>query len=406
MLTVVTHTDHDRGHFFQGRVTHHGDFVLRFAGSIIIDDVRNGVAHSLVSCPFGFVTRYLGFRQHLEREIEHVLCRPNGFTVCRRVVIVNARFGEVKRDLVFVVVIAQVGTQTNETGQVTVSQFGINRTQLFGMHEHLQVLVLAHVVSCVLVHRACVMRAEIHHAHHHRLLVLCDELRLSRVGLTAHPRRQHVVHRRTGAVLLDVDSLHVNRRGRIDRCAERCQIAGVLSPVSAYQVERRKAQVCLMLATREVHTHETDGFPVSDRTDLLHTGTVAAERYLELVPRHVLCGTVTERHAAHFLLCDVLASDFHHVRTKDNLVLIVFLILVECIIEVDILYIRGEGRSRSVTLGLLFCGGRVALCTVALLRKMILLGVEVGTAVVVEIITGRVSTGRELVIAPRVPHVR
>ena len=77
------------------------------------------------------------------------------------------------------------------------------------MHEHLQVLVLPHVIAGVLVHRSGVMRAEVRYAQYHRLLVLRDQLGLTRVRLTAYSRRQDIVDRRAGTVLFDIHRLDV-----------------------------------------------------------------------------------------------------------------------------------------------------------------------------------------------------
>ena len=113
----------------------------------------------------------------------------------------------------------------------------------------------------------------------------------------------------------------------------------------------------LFLKARQVHTHEPDRLPVTDRTDFLHRCTVASQRNLELVPRHFLRTTVSQRHTTDLLLRDMLTTHLHHVGTKDHFVLVVLLVLVEGVIEVDIFDIRIERRSRSVTLCLLF-GGR------------------------------------------------
>ena len=78
------------------------------------------------------------------------------------------------------------------------------------MDEHLQVLVLPHVISGVFVHRLGVTGTEVCHTQHHRLLVLSDQLGLTRIRLTAHTRRQHVVNRCTGTVLFDIHRLHVD----------------------------------------------------------------------------------------------------------------------------------------------------------------------------------------------------
>ena len=128
MLTVVAHTDHDGGYLFECRVTEHGDLVLRLVVGVIIDDVRDGVAHAFISGPFGFVTGYLRVRECAEREVEHVFCRPDGLAVNGGVVVIHARCCQVQRYLVFVVVVPQVGTETDETAQVSVFQFRINGT--------------------------------------------------------------------------------------------------------------------------------------------------------------------------------------------------------------------------------------------------------------------------------------
>ena len=160
------------------------------------------------------------------------------------------------------------------------------------MNEHLQVLILPHVVSGVLVHRTCVVRAEMRNTHYHRLLVLRNQLCLSRVGLTTYARRQYIVNRRASAVLLDVHRLYIHCGRRVHRRAYRSQVARILTPFSAYQIQRCETQVRLFLTAREVHTHEADRLPVTYRTDLLYAGAVTAKRNLELIPGHLLCRTV------------------------------------------------------------------------------------------------------------------
>ena len=88
MLTVVTHTDHDRRDLLERRVTEHRDLVLRVIVRIVVDDVRDGVAYPFVTCAFGFVTRRLGIRQPAQFKIEHVLFRPNDQTVGEGVVVI------------------------------------------------------------------------------------------------------------------------------------------------------------------------------------------------------------------------------------------------------------------------------------------------------------------------------
>ena len=277
------------------------------------------------------------------------------------------------------------------------------------MHEHLQVLVLAHVVARVLVHGPGVARTEVHNPQYHCLLVLGDELRLTRVGLSAHTRRKHIVNRRTGTVLFYVNGLYVNGRTGIDRRTDRREITRVLPPVAANEIQRSETEVGLFLAVREVHTHETDRFPVTDRTYLLHSRTVSLERNLELVPGDISCLTVTQLYFANLLFGNMLFADVHHIRPEDHFVLVVFLVLVEGVVLVYVLDIRREGRSRTVRLGLLLGGGGVTLRTVVVfvsLQYRHFFSIVVRTSVVVEVIARGVVTRRETVVRPTVPNLR
>ena len=201
----------------------------------------------------------------------------------------------------------------------------------------------------------------------------------------------------------------MDRSGTVDRHACRSQVAGVLTPIAAHQVERCKTQIGLFLAPRQVHTHEADRFPVTDRTDPLYAGAIATQRDLELIPLHLHLVTVTQRHIALFDLRDVLSSHLHHVRTQDDLVLVVFLVFVERVIEVDILHIRRHRGRRSVCLRLLFRRGRVAFGTVEMfvaVEHRHLLFVKIRTPVVMEVITGGVIDRRERIVRPAVQHRR
>ena len=149
----------------------------------------------------------------------------------------------------------------------------------------------------------------------------------------------------------------MNRRTGVHRCTDRIQIAVVLTPIAAHQIQRRKTQMRLFRAARHVHTHEPDTLPVADRTYRLHVRRIAAQRYLELIPVHRHRLAVTQIHLRRLLLHDMLQTHLHHVRAQLHAVLVVFLVLVERIVLVDIFDIRVQGRGRSVTLRLLFGRG-------------------------------------------------
>ena len=276
------------------------------------------------------------------------------------------------------------------------------------MDEHLQVLVLPHVVPRVLVHRPRIFRTQVHHAQHHRLLVLGNQLGLTRIRLTTHTRWQHIVNRQTGTVFLDIDRLHVDRCTRVHRYTYRRQVAVVLSPVAAHQVQGRETQVRLFVEARHVHSHEADALPVAYGADLLHVRRVAAQRYLELIPGHHLRLAVAQIHFRLFLLHNMLRAHFHHLRTQLDPVLVVFLVLVERVILVDIFDIRLQRRSRSVTLRLLFGRRRVAFRAVEMfvaVQYRHLLLVVVRTSVVMVVIAGRVVNWRVRIPLPRTQHV-
>ena len=89
----------------------------------------------------------------------------------------------------------------------------------------------------------------------------------------------------------------------------------------------------------------------------------------------------------------MLASHLHHIRTQDHPVLEVFLILVQRVIIVDILYIRLQSRSRSIILGLRLGVRRVAFRTIEMLiarQNRHLLFVKIRPSIIVEIISRRV----------------
>ena len=216
MAVGVTHTDHDTLHALQRRITQHGYTVLRLTARLIVHHVGDSVTHVGCAGTFGFVTSHLGIGQYREREIEHVLRRPNLVTVLLAVVVVIACGREYQRNLVLVVVVLQVSTQADEARQVTILQVGIFSLQFLGVNKHLQMLVVTHVVGCVFVHGTCVAEWQVVHTQNHRLFVLCNQLRLPGVGLTADARRQDIVDRRTVAVLLDIYVLHIHQ-GRTRR---------------------------------------------------------------------------------------------------------------------------------------------------------------------------------------------
>ena len=149
------------------------------------------------------------------------------------------------------------------------------------MYEELHPFVLAQVVIAVLVDGACILRSQILYLQGESLFILLAQLRLAGVCHTADTRRQHVSHRHTIPILFDVDG----RDGQ-HTCLCRIGIGGsqvlfVSTPFATYQFQRTKAQDGPFLESGHVHTHETNGLEVTDRTDF---SVVLFHRDLEQIP--------------------------------------------------------------------------------------------------------------------------
>ena len=394
--TVVADTYHDTLYLLQRRITQHRDTILRLTVRLVVDDIRNRVTHIRITRTLSLVAFGLRIGQHLEREIEIVGGRPYFVSVILVVVVIHSRLGQCQRNLVLVVVILQVGTQAHETGQVSTAQIRVFLHSL-SVHKHLETLVVSHVVGRVLIYRTSIFRRQVMYPQHHRLFVQRNELRLTRVGLTRYSRRQHVVNRRLAGVLFDIHRLDIKRSACINRRSNRRKVFVVSTPFATNQIQRRKTQVRLLRAVSHVHTHKADRLEVTDITHCLHRSTVAAKRYLKLVPVHIYFLAVTQRHMRHFLLGDMLFADLHHIRAQDNLVLIVAFYLVQRIVIIDIFDIRRQSRSRSVRLVLILRVRRVTFGIIELLiavQNRHRLFVVIRAAVVVIFITRRVIERR------------
>ena len=154
--SVVAHTDHDGLHFAKSRVTHDGDAV---AGAVAVEVaeflIEAGVAEALLAVAILLERCELG-----KVYVEHVLGRPYGSAVVGAVGVVEreALRCQRQRNLVFVVVALIVRAQTDEDRCLAVAQVRDVVGQGIGVNEHLQVLVLSHVVVTVLEYGTCVAR--------------------------------------------------------------------------------------------------------------------------------------------------------------------------------------------------------------------------------------------------------
>ena len=208
MVGVIAHTNHNRLHFLQSRITHHGNLVVQFLWIVYL--IRYRIAHIRIACAFCSVASVLGIGEHTQWEIKCILLQPHFQPIRGTLVVVQALWSQYQRYLILIVVILQVRTQTNKTGQVFVP-YRLIIGHTFRVYEHLQTLILTHVIGHILIHRTRVFGLQVIHFQHHCLLILCDQLRLSGVCLARDTGWQHIVHRRTIRVLLYIHCLHIQR---------------------------------------------------------------------------------------------------------------------------------------------------------------------------------------------------
>ena len=263
------------------------------------------------------------------------------------------------------------------------------------MDEHLQALVLTQVEVGVLVDALRLTLSQVAHRQTEGLLVVLDELRLRGVSGTVDARRQGIGHGLAVGILLDVDGTH-HHRSRLGT-GSRLQTLLVLAPFAAHQVERAEAQHDRFLETGEVHTYETDGGEVVDSADLV---PAFSQRDAELVPADGGGVAVAQLHPTVAAVGDVAVGQgavvvsLQDVVADMYLVLEVALILVERIVLVDILHVGTRLVRRVVRLRAVVGVGGVALRVVDALIAVEDTGlgvVEVGAAVVVVVVTGRVA---------------
>ena len=167
--------------------------------------------------------------------------------------------------------------------------------------------------------------------------------------------------------------------------------------------------MCLLCKVRHEDTRKTYGLEVTDITHFLHRCAVTFQWNLELIPLHgshlIVAQFDGSLHNAGYVL---LPYALHILRTQRYMVTIEALAIIERIVVVNILYIRVQGRS--TTISLIFHGfRRVALRTVvAFVAKQdrCLCRIVIIAAIVVVVITCGVTSWRELICIPHLPYRR
>ena len=264
------------------------------------------------------------------------------------------------------------------------------------MDEHLQPLILAQVVVQVLIDGLRLALTQVPHRQAEGLLVVLHQLRLVGVGGTADARRQGVGYRLTVGILLDVDGTHLHRT-RLGSSG-RQEALLILAPLATHQVETAEAQHDGFLESREVHTHETDAGEV---VDIAHPLLALGQGDAELIPAHGQRVAVAQLHVAVAAVGNVgvgghaVVVGLQVVVADADTVLEIAFVLVQGIVLVDVLHVGSHLIRSVVRLRAVVGIGRVALRIVDALIAVQDAGlgiVEVGTAIVVVVVGGRVIT--------------
>ena len=177
------------------------------------------------------------------------------------------------------------------------------------MHEELEVFVATEVEMRVLVHGTRIAASQVFHREGEGLLVVLQHLILSRLNRAANARRQNIVHRLFVVVLFEVHGAH------------------------------------RLIEARHEHTHEADRREVIDAAVLAF---IFAQRNAEQIPFRGGRFAVARFRVDCAHVDNVVPADLHGRRIDAHAVLVVFFVLVEGEVLVNILDIRRGLVGRSV----------------------------------------------------------
>ena len=381
-------------HIAQTRITDNGYLVFGFIG------VEFGIGFCVrhrSTLVFLCISVIFDIGQQFEREIEHIRFRPHDFCIgfARRIDAFGRQF---QRNFVLVIVVLVIAAQANEHRQFVVVQFAHIVEHVFGVGKHLQPPILAHIQRNVFIDGARIAGCQIVHTHNHRLFVFLRQLRLAGVGFARYAGRQHIVHRRFFIVLFDAHRRHVHgtdSRRRIGRVVQRF---GVTAPFATNQFECTETQKCRFGKSVHKHTHEAYRFEIANRADFLF---VLANRNFELIPSNIFGFAVFEFDMRHNLIGDKIVAHFHGCRPQTDTILIVFFVLVQRIILIDILDIGHRGSRHGIGFGAGIGCRRIAFgaAIVFVAFDDTDLGrIVIGATIMMEIVAGGVVQWRERIV--------
>ena len=192
-------------------------------------------------------------------------------------------------------------------------------------------------------------------------------------------------------VFLDADSTYFECATTCGRCVAVIERLLISSPIALYEIEGCKSQDGLFLEACHEDTHEANACEVANVTLLAF---IFLQGNTEEIPCAVLGIAITEFHAGHAFVGNVVAADYHIFWTNADFVLIVLLVFVEGVVLVDVLHIGRYLPSRLVAFWPCVGVGTVALWHVDALVAVqdgCAELVEVGSAIVVVVVVGRVG---------------
>ncbi len=256
------------------------------------------------------------------------------------------------------------------------------------MNKHLQPLILSEVEVRVLVNSLSLTVRQVSYLNVESLFVSLRKLRLSRVLLPSDSRRQDVVNRHSVVVLLDIHGAD----SHFSRLAAGRERLLVYSPFAPYEVETSETHHDRHLEVSQEHAHETDRRKVGYSA---HTSLIVVNRNTELVPRNRLRRIVAQFNGCFTLVHDIVLTHDEILWTNANMILEILLIFVQCVVLIDILYIRSRLIRRVVALA-----SRVAVRRVTLRVVDALVALQNRSAGIVEIRTTEIV----IVVISRVGH--
>ena len=217
------------------------------------------------------------------------------------------------------------------------------------MHKHLEALVHPHVEVDVSICSACITVFEATYFQGKRLLVEPALVQIGRVNLLVDAGRNHIRHRGSHPVLLQVDCGQGELRpGGIVHFhfLESGQILLVPPPLPTDQFQPGKTQGHGLAKILHDHPHETDGTEVADAIERL---VVLLDGDLELVPldRTLLSSAIRLRNrfqnVGQVALANVVRRQVS--RRQRNLILVIRFDGSKGQVLIDVLRV-GDGRRR------------------------------------------------------------